>query len=95
MKDLKQSSLLYIILTAVLVAGCSLSEPRRTEADFGNSVRNMIAEQTYDPDAAARNAEQIPEGYDAELGENVMKVYRKDVAKPKTIAKPIQIQIGN
>lgn len=94
MITLTQSRWLILVITALIISGCALSEPRRHEADFGNSVRNMIAEQTYDPDAAARHADQIPDGYDGELGSNVIKAYRKDVAKPKKIDRPIQIQIG-
>ena len=83
-----------LVIAAALVTGCSLSEPRRTEADFGNSVRNMIAEQTYNPAATAENGTEITSGYSGELGTKTIEVYNTDVAKPKKVSKPISIQIG-
>ena len=94
MKQFKRYTWLYLVTAIILATGCSLSEPRRAEADFGNSVRNMIAEQTYDPSAATRSAEKVPDGYDGQLGEKVIEVYHKDVSKPKKVTQPIRIQIG-
>lgn len=57
----------YTALTLLLVAmaGCSWHEPTRVENDFGKSVRLMIAEQLYDPEAAV---EPAPEGPDYWVG---------------------------
>ncbi len=46
-----QKILFFIIATPVL-SNCAWHEPARVEGDFGSSVRQMIAEQLYDPQIA-------------------------------------------
>ena len=54
---------LLVSTSGLLITACSSwTEPARVEADFGNSVRNMIAEQIYDPEAAQRPDAGVPLG---------------------------------
>lgn len=39
--------------TLLVITACTFPDPSRVEADFGNSVRNMVAEQIYDPAIAS------------------------------------------
>lgn len=43
---------------SVAIAGCFLTEPTRVQEDFGTSVRQMVAEQIYDP-TTAHNPEAL------------------------------------
>ena len=45
-------------LAMLLSIGCS-TEPKRVEADYGNSVHQMVQASTYNPEAAA-STESIP-----------------------------------
>ena len=58
-------TVIYSVLGVFLLAfasltstGCS-TEPKRVEADFGNSVHQMVQASTYNPEAAA-STESIP-----------------------------------
>lgn len=41
-----------LIGTVLLISGCAWNETSRVDTDFGNSVRNMVAEQIFDPEVA-------------------------------------------
>ena len=45
-------------IVMVMSTGCS-TEPKRVEADYGNSVNQMVQAATYNPEAAA-STESIP-----------------------------------
>lgn len=44
----------------LLVTACSWTEPARVEEDFGRSVRNMVAEQIFDPATARTPSTGVP-----------------------------------
>lgn len=71
------------------------SEPIRTQADFGNSVSNMIAAQTADP-ARIANPDLAPvHGLSGDKSASVYAEYRKDVSKPKQVERPININVSS
>ena len=47
-----------LAIAGVTSTGC-ISEPKRVEADYGNSVNQMVQAATYNPEAAA-STESIP-----------------------------------
>ena len=47
------NTLPLLLLSGFMLAGCTSTDPRRVENDFGESVRQMINAQLYDPEAAA------------------------------------------
>lgn len=54
----------YFYISVVLSltsTSCAWTEPTRVEADFGNSVRLMVAEQLYDPATARDPLVDAPE----------------------------------
>ncbi len=79
---------------AFLLGSCTWSDPVRVEEDFGNSVRNMIQAQTYDPDAARNPAVEPPRGIDGTKANRTLDAYRGDIGKPAEIKQPINIEIG-
>ena len=91
---IKLSGAVLALSAAVLITGCTYSDPARVEQDFGKSVRNMVKAQTYNPEASRRPRVGPPEGLDGNRGNRALEAYRGDVAKPEEIKQPIQINIG-
>lgn len=88
----------YTALALLLVAliGCSWHEPSRVEADFGKSVRLMIAEQLYDPDAAVNPAVAGPQTLDGNAAQSSINGYvsaseQARIERTKTIGSPIPV----
>ena len=76
---LKHCGIVGTTLLVAVLAGCASTEPVRVEADYGNSVRQMVQAQTYNPEAAARE-ESIPvEQMDGEMAMKSLKALREDV----------------
>jgi type IV pilus biogenesis protein CpaD/CtpE len=83
-----------VLAQAVLLAGCSLTDPVRVEQDFGNSVRHMVEAQTYNPEAARQPASEPPTELDGPKAGEVLDTYRTAVGKPADVEKPIVINVG-
>lgn len=91
-----KTSLLLGALT-VMAAGCAYMPGAApvVEADFGNSVRNMVRAQTYDLHAAENPQEGITEGLDGAKAEVGLKGYRKEGGEAKSVQAPIKSVGGN
>ena len=77
-----------LLAVAVLLAGGCESQPSAVEANFGSSVRNIVAVQTAQPGQPAP-------GLDGNKAEAVLETYRGDVAKPERVERDlIQINLG-
>ena len=74
---LKATALL--LLAAGALAACESTEPLAT----GESVKGLIAEQTSDPAAAARNGTTLPKTTDADRALAAVAAMRDGVTKPK------------
>lgn len=70
-------------LPALLLAGC-VSGPEPTELAFGDSVRQIIKAQTYDPSTLTSPSTAPSTGADGQRLKNVLDGYRTDVSKPTT-----------
>ena len=79
-----------ILITLAAIGGCETT-PTATEADYGNSVRSMVRNQTVNPDPS--DAVPVNSG-DGERAKNAIDVYRKDVAQPENIQKDLVIGVG-
>ena len=86
---------LTCIAHGILLAGCDTTGMTRTEQDFGNSVRHMVEMQTYDPEASRRNSNEPPTALDAERAGTVLDTYRTEVGRPREVAKPLVINVGD
>lgn len=82
-----------LVIAALLIAGCA--DTPLADADFGNSVRQMVQAQTLDPAAASNPPELAPEITDGARLEQALEVYRKDVAKGiADVKQPVIFEIG-
>ena len=79
-----------ILITLAAIGGCETT-PTATEADYGNSVRSMVRNQTVNPGPA--DAMPVDSGDGARV-QNAIDVYRKDVAQPENIKKDLVIGVG-
>lgn len=69
-------------LCVLVLSACTTSTPENVLEAHGDSVRNMIAEQTHTPEDDA-----IP--LDGEKSRKVLKAYREDVADTKQVEKEV------
>lgn len=69
----------------VLALSACSTDPVRVEADYGNSVRNMIEAQMANPEAARNPSSGLPGGLDGGKGEKVIEAYR---TPPQSGGKP-------
>ena len=82
-----------LAIAALLIAGCA--DTPLSDADYGESVRQMVQAQTLDPVAASNPPELPPEITDGARLEKALEVYRKDVAKGITeVKQPVIFEIG-
>jgi len=80
-----------LVIAALAVSGCA----NTSDEDYGQSVRQMVQAQTFDPAAASNPPELAPEITDGARLQNAMDVYRKDVAKGATeVKQPVVFEIG-
>jgi hypothetical protein len=91
---IKISSGLLLALTLGATTGCSGAKTA-TEADFGNSVRQMSQAQTLNPTTRSLPDPDPIDYGDGERLNNVMETYRQDVSKPETVKEDIVINLGN
>ena len=69
-----------LIFASLASTGCS-TEPKRVEADFGNSVNQMVQASTYNPEAAA-STESIPVyGMDGKRAMNTLDAMKTDTER--------------
>lgn len=92
---LKHCGLVGTTLLVTSLAGCVSTEPVRVDADYGNSVKQMVQAQTFNPEAAARE-ESIPvEQMDGEMAMRSLKGLREDVSSREAgDLNVINVQIG-
>jgi len=83
-----------IALALVITTGCS-TEPKRVEADYGNSVHQMIQASTYNPEAAA-STESIPVlGMDGRRAIRSLDAMQTDTTRPEDFNQVFNIQLSN
>jgi hypothetical protein len=85
MKTIRTLILLFVF--PILSMACAWNEETATEADFGNSVRQMIAEQTANPNPQAAGEE----AGDGPRLEAVIEAYRSDAGSRSAIDRAIDI----
>lgn len=73
--------------------GC-VSDPNFVEEDFGNSVRQMVQGQIYDPAAASTPSELPPDSQDGVTSSTSVEDYREHSKRPKKEQERSVINIG-
>ena len=79
-----------LALAPVALSACAVYP--RTEADFGNSVRQMISAQTANPGPADPAA---PAEGDGERLNTVVEVYRADVSRGDQAPQNVSVSFGD
>jgi hypothetical protein len=75
----------------LLIAAC---ESNRTEAEYGQAVRQMINAQTYNPSTLTNPSDKAVEGADPDMVNAAVEVAREHVSKPEDVGQDIVIQVG-
>ena len=79
---------------ALIAVGVDACAPTPVDADYGTSVRQMIAEQTADPGAAKQSGAAAVKGEDPAVIEQALKSMRAEKADRAQIGQPIAVGIG-
>lgn len=74
------------------LASCSM-DPVYVEEDFGNSVRQMIAAQISDPEAATNPSPDAPDLLDGVSAEESVLGYRNDAKREANTQREIRLSI--
>jgi hypothetical protein len=84
-----------LALASLASSGCS-TEPKRVEADYGNSVTQMVQAATYNPEAAA-STESIPVmGMDGKRAMRTLDAMQAEsMERPKDFDDIIDIDLGD
>lgn len=82
-----------VALTIIISAGCS-TEPKRVEADFGNSVHQMVQASTYNPEAAASTESKPVLGMDGKRAIRALDQMQTDTERPEDFNDIINIELG-
>lgn len=93
MKINLQRNVAYL-LPALWLTACA-TEPTMTEENFGDSVRQMIRAQTYDPSTLTSPSTEAIDSTDGQMLEGALKAYRETVADPASVGNEISIGVGN
>ena len=93
--ELSNSTLVKLaaLLTTLVLGACSHS-PTMTEQSYGDSVRNMIRAQTYDPATLDDSSEPTVEATDGQKLEGALETYREAAGNTQSVSQPINISVG-
>ena len=80
-----------MLFALAAISGCDTTSPSATEADYGNSVRAMVRNQTLNPGTADPAPVDSGDGVHAQ---NTLDVYRKDVSQPEHVNKDLIIGVN-
>jgi hypothetical protein len=83
------SRLSAIVFTLAAIGGCETT-PSATEADYGNSVRQMVQSQTLNAGPVDNAPVDTGDGVRAQ---NAIDVYREDVARPEQVNKDLTLGV--
>ncbi len=78
----KTAAVMTALLGSLALNGCVSSTPEVVLEHHGDSVRNMIAEQTYTPDVETPTL-------DGDRSRGALKAYREDVADTKKVEQEV------
>lgn len=75
----------------LLLSGCAASA---LEQQYGESVRQMINAQVYDPATLTNPSAKAVDGADPDMVNAAIEVFRETVSKPEEVGQDIVIQVG-
>lgn len=89
MNIVKTISAALTVICGLALGGCVGTGPTQTELNFGDSVRQMIRAQTYDP--SAPTDDDAVDRTDGPLLDNALEAYRGDVGDRDAVGNDIQV----
>lgn len=82
-----------LLIPVLLAVGCS-RQPTVPEAEFGDTVRNVMDSQIHDYEAALHPPPEAVEGSDPDRLNNAVGAYRNAITEPQQVQRPINISVG-
>ncbi len=89
----KQIAAVMIVATGVIQTGCATQTA--TEANFGDAVREVTMNQTYDLGATIYSESEAVVGGDPYHLENVINVFRERSSKPQRVESKVRVGVGS
>lgn len=89
----KQIAALIVVATGVIQSGCA--SQTTTEANFGNAVRDVTMNQTYDLGATLYSEPEAVVGGDPYQLENVINAHRERSSQPSNVGSEIRVGAGS
>ncbi len=86
-----------VFLITGIISGCSTAstDPVRVEADFGNSLKNMVDAQIIDHDAARALYAKPVIGMDGSSAQKVLHEHRTMESNADAVSEEIDLEIDN
>ena len=81
-------------IASMVLTGCN-SEPKRVEADYGNSVTQMIQASTYNPEAAASTESKPVIGMDGKRSISTLDAMQTDTERVEDFDDVFDIELSN
>jgi len=81
-------------IASMVLTGCN-SEPKRVEADYGNSVTQMIQAATYNPEAAASTESKPVIGMDGKRAISTLDAMQTDTKRVEDFDDVFDIELSN
>lgn len=95
METINRKILKAVPLLAILLLGGCANQETLTERNFGDSVRNMVRAQVYDPSTLSDPSDEIVDGTDGQKLETVVDTYRgANTGDTQAVGSEIQISVG-
>ena len=82
-----------VVATGVIQSGCA--SQTATEADFGDAVREVMMNQTYDLGAAIYSESEAVVGGDPYQLENVINAHRERSLQSQQVGSQISVGVGS
>jgi len=83
-----------LLAWAVMLGGCAATTPT-FDAAFGDSIRQLTAQQTRHPDATRANRDRNADGIDGRTARETMERYVKGAVEPTRTAPIFNFGAGN
>lgn len=98
MTHIKMDRPFWILTLFLLSTGCSTwsSSPKKVEAAYGQSVRSMVVQSTYNGYKAQHPEAYAPDGIEGQKGAVLLqRTYQSDFGSPPRVRTLPQLNIGS
>lgn len=98
MSDIHINSRTFILVLPLVFGGCSTwsASPKKVTADYGQSVKNMVVQSTYNGYKAQHPDSYAPDGIEGQKGAVLLqRTYQSDFGSPPRVRALPQLNIGS